>query len=266
MSRSAIRFILFQPTHPGNIGAAARAIKTMGFSDLVIVNPGCEIDGVARARSSSARDVLESARIVATLGEAVAGCGLVVGASARRRRLQWPELDPRECAAEVEATSRHKPAAIVFGSERAGLTNTEMDLCNALVYIPSNPEYNSLNLAMAVQIIAYELHLAHGVDEPPVPKADPPASSEDMEYFYAHLEAALLAAGFLKPDHPRVLMRRLRRLFNRSRLDERELNMMRGILSALAPGTARASAAQGDAANTSGKPPDTGEGRSCRSR
>lgn len=260
MSRSAIRFILFQPTHPGNIGAAARAIKTMGFSDLVIVNPGCEIDGVARARSSSARDVLESARIVATLGEAVAGCGLVVGASARRRRLQWPELDPRECAAEVEATSRHKPAAIVFGSERAGLTNTEMDLCNALVYIPSNPEYSSLNLAMAVQIVAYELRLVQGIDEPPAPKADPPASAEDMEYFYAHLETALLESGFLKPDKPRVLMRRLRRLFNRSRLDQRELNMMRGILTALAPGPARASGAEGPAASTLRKPSDTGKG------
>ena len=259
MSRSTICFVLFEPTHPGNIGAAARAIKTMGFTDLVLVNPACEIDGVARARSSSARDVLESARIVATLGEAVAGCGLVVGASARRRRMQWPELDPRQCAVEVEATSRQKPAAIVFGSERAGLTNTEMDLCNALVYIPSNPEYSSLNLAMAVQIVAYELRLVYGLDDSPAPKADPPASAEDMEYFYAHLETALVEVGFLKPENPRVLMRRLRRLFNRSRLDQREVNMMRGILTALAPGTGRASAAQGLAASTARKSSDTGE-------
>ena len=235
MSLSAIRFILFEPTHPGNIGAAARAIKTMGFSELVLVSPGCEIDGVARARSSSARDVLESARIVWTLAEGVAGCGLVVGASARRRRLRWPELNPRECAAELAAVTQHKPAAIVFGSERAGLTNAEMELCNALVYIPSNPEYSSLNLAMAVQVIAYELRIALSDEAAPVLKTKPPANIEDMEYFYSHLQAALLESGFLNPDRPGVLMQRLRRLFNRSRLDVRELKMLRGILTALAP-------------------------------
>jgi len=246
-----IRIVLFQPTHPGNIGAAARAMKTMGLHDLVVVNPACEIDDVARARSSGARDVLLDARIVPSLTEAVAGCGLVVGASARRRSLSWPELDPRECAEQAVESSRTKPVAIVFGAERAGLTNAEMDQCNALVYIPSNPDYSSLNLAAAVQIIAYEIRRASNVDEKPGEKADaPPASAEGMEYFYGHLERALLESGFLKPDNPRVLMRRLRRIYNRARLDERELNMLRGTLTALASASADARAATDEVMNT----------------
>ncbi len=249
MTDHPIRIVLFQPTHPGNIGGAARAMKTMGLSELVVVNPRCEIDGVARARSSGARDVLVDARIAPTLTDAVAGCGLVVGTSARRRRLSWPELDPRECADRVVEASRTKPVAVVFGSERAGLTNAEMDQCQALVYIPSNPEYSSLNLAMAVQIIAYEIRRAWGVDRKCDAKVEaPPASAEDMEYFYEHLERVLLDAGFLKADNPRALMRRLRRLYNRAHLDERELSLLRGILAALAPASGPpASGDQGDA-------------------
>jgi len=221
-------------------------MKTMGLSELYVVNPACSIDEVAAARSSGALDVLTAARIVPTLGDALRGCGLVVGTSARRRRLSWPELDPRECAAQVVEVAHGKPAAVVFGSERAGLTNAEMDQCNALVYIPSNPEYGSLNLAAAVQIIAYEIRRAHDDDDGPGDQSDaPPASAEDMEGFYGHLERALIGAGFLQPDNPRVLMRRLRRLFNRTRLDERELNIMRGILTALAP-AAGASATDAD--------------------
>ena len=239
MSHNAvpIRIVLCQPTHPGNIGAVARAMKTMGLTDLVIVNPACEIDGVARARSSGALDVLQAARLVPTLKEAIADCGLVFGTSARRRRLSWPELDARECAEQAVAQSRSKPVAIVFGAERAGLTNAELDKCNALVYIPTNPEYNSLNLAAAVQIIAYEIRCARGVDEkPPEESEAPPAGADDMSRFYDHLERALLEAGFLKADNPRALMRRLRRIYNRARLDERELSMLRGMLAALTPG------------------------------
>jgi tRNA (cytidine32/uridine32-2'-O)-methyltransferase len=234
----SIRFVLFEPTHPGNVGAAARAIKTMGFTELVLVNPACELDGVARARSSGALEVLHNARIVATLVDAIDGCGFVVGASARRRRLAWPELDPRECAAEVVAASRSKPAAIVFGAERAGLTNAEIDRCNALVYVPSNPDYSSLNLAMAVQIIAYELRWAQGIDNKPQDPGSAPANASDIELFYEHLERVMRDSGFLNPEQPRSLMRRLRRLFNRARLDEKELNIMRGLLTALAPGPA----------------------------
>ena len=234
MSELPVRFVLFEPTHPGNVGAAARAIKTMGFSGLVIVNPACEIDGVARARSSGALDVLQGARIVPTLADAIDGCGFVVGTSSRRRRLAWPELDPRECAAKVVAACASKPVAIVFGAERAGLTNAEMDRCNALVYVPSSPEYSSLNLAMAVQIIAYELRWAQGIDSKPPDPESVPACAGEVEMFYEHLERVLRDSGFLKKDTPRVLMRRLRRLFNRAQLDEKELNIMRGILSALA--------------------------------
>jgi tRNA (cytidine32/uridine32-2'-O)-methyltransferase len=239
VSENPIRFVLFEPSHPGNIGAAARAIKTMGFGELVLVNPVAPVDGQARARSSGALDVLIAARVVDKLVDAVQDCGLVIGASARRRRLSWPELDPRECAAAVVESSRAKPVALVFGAERAGLKNAELDQCNALVYIPSNPEYSSLNLAMAVQIIAYEVRWAQGMDSKPDNPEAPPASAADMERFYEHLERVLLGSGFLNPGNPRNLMRRLRRLFNRARLDENELNIMRGILSALVPDSGR---------------------------
>ena len=217
----------------------------MGFSELVLVNPACRIDAEATARSSGAVDVLQKAPVFDSLADAVQGCGLVVGASARRRRLAWPELDPRECAATVVETSRTKPSAIVFGPERAGLKNAEMDVCNALVYIPSNPAYSSLNLAMAVQVVAYELRWAQNLDVKPDDES-PPASAEGIEYFYQHLERVLLGSGFLNPDNPRTLMRRLRRLFNRARMDENELNIMRGILSALVPGSGSSSDGAGD--------------------
>jgi len=232
-----IRFVLFETSHPGNVGAAARAIKTMGFHDLVLVRPSCDIGSEARARASGALDVLEGARIIDRLADAVADCGFVAGASARRRRLAWPELDARECAAAATAAARSRPAAIVFGPERAGLTNAETDLCNALLYIPANPEYNSLNLASAIQIVAYELRMVGRPGEPVAEPEAPWAGNADVELFYEHLERALTASGFLKPDNPRHLMRRLRRLFNRAGLDENELNIMRGILSALAPGS-----------------------------
>jgi TrmH family RNA methyltransferase len=234
---AAVRFVLFEPTHPGNIGAAARAMKTMGFRDLVLVNPAPVTDPDARARASGALDVLESAVLTPTLAEAVRGCGLVIGASARHRRLGVPEMDPRECARDVLQASRAKPVAIVFGPERAGLSNEELDLCQSIVYIPANPEYSSLNLAAAVQLIAWELRYAQGVTIESPPPESPPASIEAMDLFYDHLQRVLLASGFLDPAQPRNLMRRLRRLFNRARLDENELNILRGILAAVAPGS-----------------------------
>jgi len=242
MSLPAVRFVLFRPSHPGNIGAAARAIKTMGFSGLVLVDPqALETEGgqaEARARASGALDVLQNAVVVDSLAGALEGCGLVLGASARRRRLSIPELDPAECAAQVAGTAAVRPAAIVFGPERAGLTNAELDLCHGLVCIPSSPEYASLNLAMAVQVIAYELRRACCREQPEEP-AVIPARVEELELFYRHLERVLIGSGFLKPHNPRQLMRRLRRLFNRARMDENEVNIMRGILSALVPGSGR---------------------------
>lgn len=254
MTAAPVRFVLFEPTHPGNVGAAARAMKTMGFRDLALVNPKGHPDPEARARSSGALDVLEAAAVAGSLAEAVRGCGLIVGASARHRRLGMPEMDPRECAAEVLKASAAKPAAIVFGPERSGLTNAELDLCQAIVYIPANPEYSSLNLAAAVQLIAWELRSAQGVSLDTPPPESPPAGVEDMDLFYEHLERVLIASGFLDTGNPRNLMRRLRRLFNRARLDQNELSILRGILAALVPGSGERSW------RGIGRPPD-GEGR-----
>lgn len=255
MKAAPVRFVLCQPTHPGNIGSVARAMKTMGFHDLVLVKPPAEwLCAESRAMASGAQDVLHAARCVESLPEAIGDCGLVVGASARFRRLNIPELDPRECAAELAAAAASRPAAVLFGTERSGLSNAELDLCHAIVYIPGNPEYNSLNLSQAVQIIAYELRQLDRYERPLPPPESPPAKPGDTERFYQHLEHVLLGAGFLNPDNPRHLMRRLRRLFNRTRMDDNELNIMRGILSALVPGSGSAAAkpAPADAV------PDTG--------
>jgi len=233
-----IRFVLFEPTHPGNIGSVARAMKTMGFRDLVLVNPPEEwLCTDSRALASGAQDVLHGARVVTTLAEALEGCGLVLGASARHRRIGCPEMDPRQCAAEVMDQSRTRPAALLFGPERSGLANEQLDLCNAIVYIPANPEYSSLNLAQAVQIIAYELRQQQVLERDVPPPESPLAGPAQLELFYEHLERVLLGSGFLNPSNPRHLMRRLRRLFNRTRLDENELNILRGILSSLVPGS-----------------------------
>jgi tRNA/rRNA methyltransferase/tRNA (cytidine32/uridine32-2'-O)-methyltransferase len=237
-TRHPIRFVLFETTHPGNIGSVARAMKTMGYSDLYLVNPPDEfLCADSRAMASGAQDVLRGARVVGSLEAALDGCGRVLGASARHRRIGCPELDPREAAAELLASADSRPAALVFGPERSGLANEQLDLCNAIVYIPANPEYSSLNLAQAVQVLAYELRQADRLERSVPPPESPPAGPAQLELFYAHLERALLASGFLNPANPRHLMRRLRRLFNRARLDQNELNIMRGILSSLAPGS-----------------------------
>jgi TrmH family RNA methyltransferase len=235
-----IRFVLCETSHPGNIGAAARALKTMGFSELVLVNPLDYPSTEAVARAAGATDVLANARVVGNLDEALEGCGMVVGTSARRRSLQWPELNPRECAAEALLAAETQPVAVVFGTERAGLQNEQMDRCNALVYIPANPVYSSLNLAAAVQLIAYELHFAALNFEAPQEPEYPLATADKMELFYEHLQRIMLSTGFLNPDNPRNVMRKLRRLFNRTRLDEHELQILRGLLAAVEPGAKRA--------------------------
>ncbi len=236
------RFVLVESSHPGNVGAAARAMKTMGFHHLILVNPGCAIDEQAMARASGALDVLESATIASSLAAAVSDCGRVFAASARGRTLNWPPLDPRGCASAIAESGDTSPAAVVFGPERSGLSNDDLEHCNGLVFIPSNPEYSSLNLAMAVQVIAYELRQALLAEPPPAEPATthPPATAGEMRLFFGHLERALLGAGFLDAGNPRHLMRRLRRLFNRAGLDQNELNILRGMLSALAPGSGRA--------------------------
>lgn len=227
------RFVLVNTSHPGNIGATARAMKNMGLQELHLVDPQHFPSAEATARASGADDLLAAARCHATLDEAIADAVLVVGASARSRSLPVPMLDPRACAALISAQRQPGRTAILFGRERTGLTNDELDRCHHLVQIPANPDYPSLNIAAAVQILAYELRMT-AVTQPSAedePQTDY-ATAWQLEQFYQHLEHTLIELEFLDPQHPKHLMRRLRRLFGRARPDQKELNILRGILTA----------------------------------
>lgn len=226
--------VLVQTSHPGNIGAAARAMKTMGLSRLYLVDPLEYPSAEATARASGADDILAGAVVCESLGEAIADCVLVLGTSARKRTLRWPELSAREAAHEALAQVETGPVAIVFGRERTGLSNEELDRCHYLVHIPCNESYSSLNLAAAVQVLTYELRTAlpEGRAGPPREPGEEPAAAEAVEGFYDHLQATLLELGFLDAQNPRHLMRRLRRLFNRIRLSHNEVQILRGILAA----------------------------------
>ena len=226
--------VLVETSHPGNIGAAARAMKNMGLQDLRLVNPVQFPSAEATARASGADDLLASAQQFDSIEAAIAGATLVIGASARSRSLPVPLLDPRHCAEQVCTHPDADRAVILFGRERTGLTNEELDLCHFLVQIPVNPAYPSLNIAAAVQVICYELRVAALAGAAlPAPDTDRDyATSEQMEQFYRHLEQTLVELEFLDPDKPRQLMRRLRRLYNRARPDQNEINILRGILTA----------------------------------
>lgn len=230
-SGPAVRFVLVETSHPGNIGSAARAVYAMGFTELVLVNPARFPHADATALAAGADQVLASARVCADLDEALAGCVRVYGTSARSRTLDWPLCDAR--AAAVEAAGYRQPVAFVFGRERTGLTNAELDRCHAMLTIPTGGDYASLNLAQAVQIVAYEMRMA---DTPaqggsgPGEEGDPLPAHEDMERFHAHLEQTLVDIGFLDPANPKQLMRRLRRYFQRSAPTATELSILRGIL------------------------------------
>ena len=231
-----IRIVLVETSHTGNMGSTARAMKTMGLTNLYLVNPLVKPDSQAIALSAGASDVIGNATIVDTFDEAIAGCSLVVGTSARSRSLPWPMLEPRECGQRSAMESEHAPVAIVFGRERVGLTNDELQKCHYHVAIPANPEYSSLNLAMAVQIIAYEIRVAH-LDRiaahQPVAEEEPYPLVDDLERFYAHLEETLHVTGFIRPTHPGNIMSRLRRLFTRARPEAQEVNILRGILASI---------------------------------
>ena len=230
----SIRIVLVGTTHPGNIGACARAMKNMGLSDLALVEPMKFPHKDATARASGAVDILENATVVDSLDEAIKDCVFTAGASARSRTINWPCMEPRECATKLLDKSQAGPVAAVFGPEKYGLTNAQLDLCDTLLTIPTNPDFSSLNLGMAVQILTYELRAA-GVDRDlPNYEADAAlATSADMEHFYAHLEDVLTELRFLDPGNPRHLMRRLRRLFIRANPDQNEVNILRGILTAV---------------------------------
>ncbi len=229
--RTRIRIVLVGTTHPGNIGAAARAMKTMGLERLYLVSPERFPCAEATARAAGADDLLQAAVCCDNLAEALADCAWAVGTSARSRHIAWRTLDPESCAREAIAGTTEGEVALVFGRERAGLSNAELDLCQAVVHIPTNLDFSSLNLASAVQIMTYELSRVGTETLPAAPARDPVASVEDMERFYVHLEEALLAIGYLNPQAPKRLMRRMRRLYGRARPLESELSILRGILT-----------------------------------
>ena len=233
MNPDNIRIVLVNTTHPGNIGGVARAMKNMGLCNLYLVAPEKYPDEQAEWRAASAADLLASARVVDTLDAAIGDCQFVVGTSARERRIPWPSLDARQCAQRIAGASASGPVAVLFGREDRGLTNAELKVCNLHLNIPAAEAYSSLNLAMAVQIVAYELRMLSA--DPPADETDgwdaPFASRDEMERFYVHLEETLVAIGFLDPTAPRQLMARLRRLYGRLRLDQMELNILRGILT-----------------------------------
>lgn len=228
-----IRVVLCETAHPGNIGAAARAMKTMGLSQLCLVSPARFPDPQADWLAVGAADVLRRARVCASLEEALAGSAYTVACSARVREIAAPMVPVREAAARMAGIARGQPTAIVFGNEKFGLTGAQVEKCQLLATIPADPAYSSLNVAAAVQVVAYELRLAVSGRE--VRRAPPPplATFEQLEFFYAHLEQTLLATGFLNPRYNKKLMPRLRRLFGRAQIEEEEINILRGLLKTL---------------------------------
>lgn len=236
---SRIRVVLCRPSHPGNIGAAARAMKTMGLADLRLVAPRTFPDPEADARATGAVDLLERAKIHDSLPDALAGTVLAIALSARRRDLGPPPGVPREMVARLLTEAEQGDVALVFGNETVGLTNDEIQRCHAAVTIPTNPEFSSLNLGAAVQVLCYEIRMAVYAGLPPAatdplvtPFTSPLATHDELEGLFAHFEAVMTETGFLNPAQPGRLMPKLRRLFGRTRLEKDEINILRGILAA----------------------------------
>ncbi|MBL8383486.1 MAG: RNA methyltransferase [Burkholderiales bacterium] len=226
-----VRVVLVETSHPGNVGSAARALKTMGLSRLVLAAPRCALDDSARAMASGADDVLAGAVRSAGLEDAVGDCVLVVAASARPREIGPPSTDARTAALDLAAAARRGPVALVFGNETSGLSNQHLRRCDAVAHIPANPAYSSLNLAAAVQVFCYEVRMA--VDRaipPPAGDVDVPATRGEVEALLAHAERALGELGFYDPANPKRLLPRLRRLAARARLEREEVNILRGVL------------------------------------
>jgi len=230
----SVRIVLAGLSHPGNIGSAARAMKTMGLDRLVLVAPARFPATEATVMAAGADDVLERAQVFDDVAGAVADCGLVVGATARSRHLPWRTVEPREAAAEIVSAAATGEVAVLFGTERTGLTNEDIERCQLLVTIPTGCAYGSLNVAMAVQVLAYEILLAGRSETAEAPPgAVPVASAREMERFYAHLEQVLQEVGFRDRTGQGHLMARLRRFFNRAVPDQNEINILRGILTAV---------------------------------
>jgi len=239
-----VRIVLINTSHPGNIGAAARAMKNMGVDNLCLVAPKLYPHEKAFWRAASADDLLERAVVYETLEEAVQGCHLIVGTSARDRRIPWPVLDARETAEQVVQEPDDHKVAILFGREDRGLTNDELRLCNFHLQIPTNDEYSSLNLAAAVQVACYELRMAALAKQEATESLSPKpvwggewdaeaADTDDLRRFFVHMEETLIQLEVINPKNPRQLMTRLKRLFLRSRPDKIEVNLLRGVFSAV---------------------------------
>lgn len=231
-----VKVVLVGTSHSGNIGSAARAMKVMGLSNLVLVDPQCSVDEQTIALAAGAADIAENAQVVSTLAEAVEDCALVVGSSARSRTLEWPMLEPRECGVKFVEEGQNAPVALVFGRERTGLTNDELQTCHYHVCIPANPEYSSLNLAMAVQTLSYEVRMAYLEREQSQYQSQEQAEyprHKELELFFSHLEKVAKDTQFISEDQPGKVMNKLRRLFNRARPEAQELNILRGILTSI---------------------------------
>ncbi len=237
MNRLNVRFVLVETSHPGNIGGTARAMKNMSLDRLVLVNPKQFPCAEATSRASGADDILMNAVVTKTVDEALDGCSLVIGTTARPRSLYLPELNPRECAQRIIGESTDGEIAVLFGREDSGLSNDELDRCNILMRIPTSQDYSSLNLGAAVQVLAYELMMERGSPlKRPVGEVDrqyPLATADEMEGLFDHIERVIIETGFLDPENPRQVMRRLRRLFNRAEVDRNEINILRGILTSI---------------------------------
>src|ERR1700685_663556 len=226
-----VRIVLIDPSHPGNIGSVARAMKNMALADLTLVRPRAFPHAESNALAAGADDILAAARVVDTVAEAIADCAFIAGTTSRPRTYYWEFMTAREAAGRVVALGADIRAALLFGSERYGLATVDLNYCNVLIRIPANPEYCSLNLAMSVQLIAYEIFMSREQPQSRTQLELPLAPSGDVEHFYAHLHQVLNEIDF--DDRTGHLMERLRRLFNRAQLDRNELNIMRGILSAV---------------------------------
>ncbi|MCL1059078.1 MULTISPECIES: tRNA (cytosine(32)/uridine(32)-2'-O)-methyltransferase TrmJ [Shewanella] len=240
---SNIRVVLVGTSHPGNIGSTARAMKTMGLSTLYLAEPRVTPDGHSVALAAGASDILKHAITVGSVEEAIADCSLVIATSARSRTLDWPMLEPREAGEKLVASALTGPVAIVFGRENNGLSNEELQGCDYHVAIPANPEYTSLNLAQAVQIICYEARVAHLAQVQKEFESNKPDGfvepeneypfSKERENFYEHMENTLLSTHFIVKQHPGQVMTKLRRLFSRARIERQEMNILRGILTSV---------------------------------
>lgn len=237
--KQPIRIVLVDPSHPGNVGAAARAMKNMGLSELVLVRPKEFPSEEATVRASQAADLLERARVTDTIAAAIDGCGLVLGTSARPRSANWTVLDPRAAARRAIEESARRPVAVLFGGERNGLSNDDLAACHALLNVPADPAYESLNLAQAVQIVTWELRMAAGAEPRRLAAEAPPATPEQVANLHAHLAVVLKQIGFMGERNVANLGFRLERLLARAVPDEKEVQILRGLLTAVQRSVAR---------------------------